>query len=138
MKKVVMIIILMFLAFSSTSVVMASSTDAIIGETTSAEISGQLQDLKEKADNRIEKYIETYGSVQYGYAAFALNAVRIYSIPVCFIGIVVSAIYQHVIGLKRLDIKEKGLTMMVSFITLLVICQIIPLVFAVVVLGWRG
>lgn len=143
MKKIVIITILMFLAFSSVSIVYGTDiTSEEITQMTNTEtmqdISGQLQDMTKKADNSVDKYIEKYGSLQYGWTAFILNGIRIYSIPVCFLGIIVSAIYQYIIGLKRLDIKEKGLAMMVGFITLLVICQIIPLVFAVVVLGWRG
>ena len=41
--------------------------------------------------------------------------------------------YQYVIGIRKLDTQEKGLVLMVSFITILVICQILPLEFAIVV-----
>ena len=55
-----------------------------------------------------------------------------------FLGIAISAIYQYVIGIRKLDTQEKGLVMMVSFITILVICQILPLAFAIVVKFGRG
>jgi len=70
--------------------------------------------------------------------AYVLHLVSIYSIPFCFLGIAISGIYQFVIGIRKLDVKEKGLTLMVTFITLLVICQILPLAFAIVVKFGRG
>ena len=70
--------------------------------------------------------------------AFILNIIRVYSIPFCFLGIAVSAIYQYVIGIRKLDTQERGLILMVSFITILVICQILPLAFAIVVKFGRG
>ena len=70
--------------------------------------------------------------------AFILNKVRIYSIPLCFVGIAISAIYQYVIGIRKLDVRDKGFNIMIAIITVFVICQILPLIFAIVVKGWRG
>ena len=86
----------------------------------------------------VEDYKEKYGSDAYGIAAYVLNIIRIYSIPFCFLGIAISAIYQYVIGIRKLDTQEKGLVTMISFITILVICQILPLAFAIVVKFGRG
>ena len=86
----------------------------------------------------VEDYKEKYGSDAYGLTAYVLNIIRIYSIPLCFLGIAVSAIYQYVIGIRKLDTQEKGLVMMISFVTILVICQILPLAFAIVVKFGRG
>ena len=71
-------------------------------------------------------------------AAFILNKVRIYSIPICFVGIAISAIYQYVIGIRKLDVRDKGFNVMIAIITVFVICQVLPLIFAIVVKGWRG
>ena len=80
-------------------------------------------------------FVETYDK----YAGeVGLNIIRIYSIPFCFLGIAISAIYQYVIGIRKLDTQEKGLVTMISFITILVICQILPLAFAIVVKFGRG
>ena len=98
----------------------------------------QLITMKENATNTLEEYKEKYGSDAYGLTAFILNMIRIYSIPFCFLGIAISAIYQYVIGIRKLDTQEKGLVMMVSFVTILVICQILPLAFAIVVKFGRG
>ncbi len=98
----------------------------------------QLIKIKENAAKTLDEYKEKYGSDAYGLTAFILNMIRIYSIPFCFLGIAISAIYQYVIGIRKLDTQEKGLVMMVSFITILVICQILPLAFAIVVKFGRG
>ena len=98
----------------------------------------QLIKIKENSAKTLEEYKQKYGSDAYGLTAYILNLVRIYSIPLCFLGIAVSAIYQYIIGIRKLDTQEKGLVMMVSFITLFVICQILPLAFAIVVKFGRG
>ena len=98
----------------------------------------QLIQIKDNAAKTLEEYKQKYGSDAYGLTAFILNGIRIYSIPFCFLGIAFSAIYQYIIGIRKLDTQEKGLVMMVSFITILVICQILPLAFAIVVKFGRG
>lgn len=92
-----------------------------------------LVELKEKEMSSLEDYEETYGSKAYGLTAYILHKVQIYSIPFCFLGIMVGAIFDYVIGIRHLETKEKGLALMVTFITLAVICQVLPLVFTIVV-----
>ena len=94
--------------------------------------------IKENASKTLEEYKKEYGTDAYGLTAFILNIVRIYSIPFCFLGIAISAIYQYVIGIRKLDTQEKGLHMMIAFVTILVICQILPLAFGIVVKFGRG
>lgn len=96
-----------------------------------------LVEIKENVQKKLEDYKQDYGDA-YGLAAYILNMVRIYSIPFCFIGIAIGAIYQYVIGIHKLDERDKGFTMIISFVTILVIAQILPLIFAIVVKGWRG
>lgn len=103
-----------------------------------AQNESQLIEIKENAVSTLEEYKQKYGSDAYGLTAYILNIIRIYSIPFCFLGIAISAIYQYVIGIRKLDTQEKGLVMMISFITILVICQILPLAFAIVVKFGRG
>ena len=98
----------------------------------------ELIKIKENAAKTLDEYKEKYGSDAYGLTAFILNIIRIYSIPLCFLGIAIRAIYEYVIGIRKLDNEEDGLVMMVSFITILVICQILPLAFAIVVKFGRG
>ena len=73
-----------------------------------------------------------------GLFAYILNIVRIYSIPFGFVGIVFAAIYRYVIGIRKLDVQDKGFGVLVAIITVMVICQVLPLIFAIVVRGWRG
>jgi len=132
MKKVIAIFLIMFCLFSFYSV-FASNTQVIDKETSS-----KLVEIKEKELKELEDYQEAYGSESYGMTAYVLNKVRIYSIPCCFIGIAISAIYQYVIGVRRIDVRDRGLHLMIGFITIFVICQVLPLVFAIVVQSWRG
>ena len=95
-------------------------------------------EIKENAMNSLEDYKQKYGSDAYGFVAYILNLVRIYSIPLCFLGIAIGAIHQYVIGIRKLDTLEKGMALIVSFVTILIICQILPLAFAVFVKFGRG
>lgn len=103
-----------------------------------AQNESELIEIIKTGKKSLEDYQRDYGSNAYGLTAFILNIVRLYSIPFCFLGIAVSAIYQYVIGIRKLDTQEKGLHMMVAFITIGVICQILPLAFFVVVKFGRG
>lgn len=91
---------------------------------------------KEQALGKIEQYSEKYGSKAYGITAMVLDTVRIYSIPLCFLGISVGALYQYIIGIRRLDIRDRGFNLIIAFVTILVIAQVLPLVFTIVTRGW--
>ena len=137
MKKKALFIVfiaIILLLFICSNYVYATTTDVVIDNSTES----KLVEIKEDAENSLEDYKQKYGSDAYGFTAYVLNLIRIYSIPFCFLGIVVSAIYQYVIGIRKLDIQEKGLVLMVTFVTILVICQILPLAFAIVVKFGRG
>ncbi len=99
---------------------------------------GEISKMKENAQQELDEYIELYGSESYGLTAFILKQVQIYSIPFCFLGVALSAIYQYIIGIRKLDTRDKGFYSLVGFVTIFVICQVLPLVFAIVVKGWRG
>ena len=133
MKKIVVTLFIIMCVFFICSVY-AKVTDNIISDSTA----GQLVQIKEKEMKELEDYNETYGSEAYGFTAYMLNKVRIYSIPLCFIGIAVGAIWQYVIGIRKLDVHDRGLFLIVSFVTIFVICQVLPLVFAIVVKGFRN
>ena len=98
----------------------------------------ELVEIIESGKKSLEDYKREYGSDAYGLTAFILSIIRLYSIPFCFLGVAISAIYQYVIGIRKLDTQEKGLHMMIGFITIFVICQILPLAFAIVVKFGRG
>lgn len=108
--------------------------DKAIDEQTESKI----VEMKEKEMNSLEDYKAKYGSDVYGTVAYILNIVRIYSIPLCFLGIAIGAIHQYVLGVRKLDTLEKGMAFIVTCVTLLIICQILPLAFAVFVKFGRG
>ena len=137
MKKTVKIFailaITLIVLFLCTSLVQAATSQVIDSNTES-----KLVEIKDKAANSLEDYKQKYGSDAYGFTAYILNIVRIYSIPFGFLGITISAIYQYVVGRRHAENSERGAMMMVTMVTLLVICQILPLVFAIVVKFGRG
>ena len=132
MKKVIAIF-LVFICLLSMYSVFANNTQVIDNETTN-----QLIEIKEKELKELEDYTEAYGSESYGMTAYLLNKVRLYSIPGCFVGIAIAAIYQYVIGVRKIDVRDRGLMLMIGFITIFVIAQVLPLIFAIVVKSWRG
>lgn len=135
MKKTIIFItllVIIFGLFSFTSEVFAA--ESVLDEETESKI----VEIKEKELNSIADYQEKYGSKAYGTVAYILNLVRIYSIPLCFLGIAIGAIHQYVIGIRKLDTLEKGMGLIVTFVTILIICQILPLAFTVFVKFGRG
>ena len=135
MKKVaIFIVILTIIAgvFLCTSRVYAE-TRAIDNNTES-----KIVEIKDNAAHSLEDYKVKYGSDSYGFVAYVLNLVRIYSIPLCFLGIAFDAIHRYILGIRKLDTLEKGMGLIVTFVTLLIICQILPLAFAVFVKFGRG
>ena len=126
------ILMMIFSIFAFTSKIYAAE-EVIDNETES-----KLIEIKETQTKSLEDYQEKYGSDAYGLVAYILNIVRIYSIPFCFLGIAIGAIHQYVIGIRKLDTLEKGMGLIVTFVTLLIICQILPLAFAMFVKFGRG
>lgn len=108
------------------------ATDEILNSETTSELIKMSETQKEE----LADYVESYGSDTYGFTAFVLNKIRIFSIPLCFLGIAVSAIYQYVIGIRKLDVRYKGFYTMIAFITIFVIAQVLPLVFVIVIKGF--
>ena len=134
MKKITLSLIFITIALLFCGTVMAAEEINTMNTNTASE----LIEIKEETKSELEEYTRKYGSESYGTTAFILNKVRIYSIPLCFVGIAIGALYQYVLGTRRLDAKYKGFGLIIGFVTILVICQILPLIFAIVVRGWRG
>ena len=133
MKKVIAIISILFLLMGCTSVYAANQVTETAQSTT-----GKIIQIKDKELKTLEEYKEAYGSDAYGLTAFLLSKIRVYSIPFGFVAIIIAAIYQYIIGIKKLDVRDKGFALMIASVTIVVICQVLPLVFAIVVKGWRG
>ena len=141
MKKITACIMLIFLFFTivfSSNIYGAEAANQKQNEVLTTETTSKLIELKEEELQSMEDYKAAYGSDSYGLTAYILNRVRIFSIPLCFVGIAISAIYQYVLGVRKLDVRDKGFNVMIAIITVFVICQVLPLIFAIVVKGWRG
>lgn len=141
MKKIGIVFAIILCVFSSTVVHATNTKQARITvneQETQSETVNQLVEMKENEKKTLEDYQKAYGSETYGLTAYILNKVQIYSIPFCFVGIAISAIYQYVLGIRKLDTRDKGFAIMISIITIFIIAQVLPLIFAIVVKGWRG
>lgn len=127
------IVAIVTIALSIVILFFGNQVNAADSKVISNETESQLVQLKERELSSVKDYEEAYGSKSYGFTAYVLHKVQIYSIPFCFLGIIVGAICDYVIGIRHIETKEKGLALMITFITLGVICQILPLVFTIVV-----
>ncbi len=140
MKKIGILLAIM-LCIVSGSTVLATNVKTTQNNNqvqTHSETVNQLVEMKDNEKKTLEDYIASYGSETYGFTAYILNKVQICSIPLCFVGIAISAIYQYVLGIRKLDTRDKGFAIMISIITIFIIAQVLPLIFAIVVKGWRG
>ena len=135
MKKAVIIVTIFIIVFG---IYIFTNTVNAAEQAIDEETESRLVEIKENTANSLKDYQEKYGSDIYGLVAYILNMVRIYSIPFCFLGIAIGAIHIYVIGIRKLDTLEKGLGLIVTFVTILIICQILPLAFAVFVKFGRG
>lgn len=141
LKKVVymLLVMIILISFTQLSCYASQSSSINAGEKVlNSTQAAELIEMREKTKATLEDYIDRYGSKTYGIVAYVLAVVRVYSIPFCFIGVVIGGLYQYVLGIRRLDVRDTGWKMMITTITILVICQALPLVYAVIVSGWRG
>ena len=133
-KTIAVIVILMLGIFMVISPVYATEVNNL-EEKNKSEMSQAQDEMEQK---KIE-YTKKYGSEEYWLAGYILEEiVRIYSIPICFVGIAAGAIFQYALGTRRLDYKHRGFGLIITFVTILVICQVLPFIYAIVVTGWRG
>lgn len=133
MKKIIQIILMAVVMFTFFFTTVNATGNKESEEVLKGESTGTLLKLKTHESETIEDFKKEYGSDTYGVTAYILDKIRFLSIPLAFIGLAFSGIYQYVIGLKKMDVRDKGFNSMIAIITLLVICQILPLVFAIVV-----
>lgn len=140
LKKVVVIAIIAFVCICSFNIANASETTIPTEseQMQNSDTARELYEIKEGVKQNLDEYVAQYGSYPYGVAAYILNAVRIYSIPFCFVGIVIGAVHQYILGIRKLDVRDRGFALVITFVTLLLICQVLPLIFTIVVNGWRG
>lgn len=140
-KKSIVLTIVFLMIVCANTFVLATSTkqaNAVENKVVQSDTVSQLVEMKDNEKKTLEDYQAAYGSEAYGLTAYMLSRVQIYSIPFCFVGVAISAIYQYVLGIRKLDTRDKGFAIMISIITIFIIAQVLPLIFAIVVKGWRG
>lgn len=133
MKKTIAVI-LVFLCVLSLSTVFATEVNTLEEKN-----ENDVTQIKSKMELKKEEYTEKYGDEAYWLTGFVLEEiVQPYSIPLCFLGIAIGLIFQYVLGTRRLDYKHRGFGLVIAFVTILLICQLLPFIYALVVIGWRG
>ena len=134
MKKTIAVILIILCILSIGTVVFGTEVNTLENNN-----KNDVEEMKSKMEVKREEYTEKYGSDAYWLAGFILEEiVQPYSIPFCFIGIVVGLLFQYVLGTRRLDYKHRGFSTVIVFVTILLICQVLPFIYALVVIGWRG
>ena len=134
MKKTIAVILIILCILSIGTVVFGTEVNTLENNN-----KNDVEEMKSKMEVKREEYTEKYGSDAYWLAGFIIEEiVQPYSIPFCFIGIVVGLLFQYVLGTSRLDYKHRGFSTVIVFVTILLICQVLPFIYALVVIGWRG
>lgn len=133
MKKSIAIILIV-LCILSLNTVFAAKADKVEESNLN-----NVVNIKDEMEVKKAKYSEKYGSDAYWVAGYVIEEiVQPYSIPLCFAGIAIGLVFQYVMGTRRLDYKHRGFGTVIIFVTILIICQVLPFVYALVVTGWRG
>lgn len=97
----------------------------------------RLLGLRDSSLKTLEKYKNEYrNSIIYGTIAYALHMLSLISIPVLIILLIVSYVYDSVIGLKTRSLYNKGRVIRFHVLTIFTVCQVMPLIFATVIKGW--
>lgn len=129
MKKLIAILLIITVMLSSVSVFATSTeSDVLEGES-------MISKITNKNNETLKKYIEKYGDT-YGWAAYILNIVQRFSIPVGFVGIAISGTLTYVINARNLAQRQRGWGIMIGFILFMAICQMLPLLFALAFQSW--
>lgn len=97
----------------------------------------RLLGLRNSSLKTLEKYRNEYrNSIIYGTIAYILHMLSLISIPILVILLIVSYVYDSVIGLKTRSLYNKGRLIRFHVLTFFVACQLMPLIFATVIKGW--
>ncbi len=97
----------------------------------------ELLNLKETSRTSLEKYKAKFkNNAIYGTIGYILNIVRLTSIPFFVIGILISIVYEYIVGMKRREMVRKGRGLRITMISIFVVAQILPLIFVIVIKFW--
>lgn len=137
-KKIIAVFMVIVCVCCVTSMYKVNATSVNTEPDLTSDSTVNLVKLKDRELKTLQDYQEAYGNETYGLAAYILSRIAFYSIPFGIVGIAISGIYRYIIGIRKLDVRDKGFGVMIGIITVMVICQVLPLIFAIVVKGWRG
>ena len=150
MKKIILILTMVMVIFTNS---FALATDNSDMPSFSTEISGEIAENTEentenitqasdkilsnmsKKDKKISEYTDKYNNETFGVTAYYLEVIQLYSIPVFIILLTVGAFNFYIIGEKKLDKKQQGFSFIMSALCGLVVFQVLPFLFALLVAG---
>lgn len=143
MKKISMLLVVLMSTLLLTAPLLATNADVQTTQKSSyTQVSGELSDASNTTiknltskDEEIKKYSEDLGSVTNGTVYYYLMMIQKYSVPVCFIGLTIASLNFFIIGNKKLDKREQGFGMLIAFGLGLIVFQVLPLLFAIIVAG---
>lgn len=152
MKKIVLILTLVFMVFSQSLLfatdidnsdmpnmqITTNSGEELNVSSEQEELTGateKILDNMSKKDRKIKEYTLKYNDTNFAYVAYYLDIIQLYSIPICIIGITIGAFNFYIVGEKKLDKKEQGFSMIRAFLCILVLFQVMPFLFALLVAG---
>ena len=158
MKKISLLILAMLIAafayttvFASGDVEATDTTTASASEVKATEKIESNDNLSEASkttqknltakEEEIQKYMKSKESGGLGLSRtnatvlYYLHLIRVYSIPVCFVGLAIASLNFFIIGNKKLEKREQGFRMLVTLIVGLIVFQVLPLLFAIIVAG---
>lgn len=150
MKKILLILTMVMVIFTNSFALATLKNDV---PSFQAEISGEIVDKttenKEemtqasdkilanmsKKDKKIAEYTDKYNNETFGVTAYYLEVIQLYSIPVFIILLTIGAFNFYIIGEKKLDKKQQGFSFIMSALCGLVVFQVLPFLFALLVAG---
>lgn len=98
----------------------------------------ELERLKENSYKNINKYIEEFaGDTKRAKNLYVLNLIRKMLTPILIAVIIFSYVYQYLIGLKDNKIWKKGYYIRIISVILLLVIQLTPLIYSLIVKSWR-
>ena len=151
MKKISLVLIALVLILSTFSFSMAVNESADTAQevitSTSNEQESELDSRRgnaskvtisriTKQEEKIDKATKDLGGDRtYGLVFYWLTVVKDYSIPVFFVLLTIASLNYFIIGNKKLDKREQGFKMIVTLIIGLIVFQVLPFLFAIIVAG---
>lgn len=136
MKKISMLLVILMSALLLVTPVMATETSGSALEDTMGDASSTVVGALSEKEEKIAEYTEKCGgNATNGTVLYYLYMVQKYSWPVCFIGLTIASLNFFIIGNKKLEKREQGFSMLIGFGLGLIVFQVLPLLFAIIVAG---